>query len=80
MHTLFFFPTFIALYLGLVGEKQTETTNSPFLSQLLIHVNKMFMQTTEIHSLKAMGAYLTDTKRSIKISGHKEVMTRHKVL
>ena len=32
-------PIFIALYLGLVGgEKHTEATTSPFLSQLLIHV------------------------------------------
>ena len=56
---LFVFPFLLPCTWDWWGEKHTETTTSPFLSQLLIHVYKIFMQTTEIHCLKAMGAYPT---------------------
>ena len=67
-----FFFTFIALYLGLVGEKNIQrqppvpsSTNYWYMSTI-----KMFMQSiTEIHCLKAMGAYPTGIKRSYKKSG-----------
>ena len=67
----FVFPFLLPCTWDWWGEKHTETNTSPFLSQLLIHVYKMFMQTTDIHCPKAMGAHPTDTKRSTKISGQK---------
>ena len=73
----FFFFLFFHFYYPVLGtgggkKKHTETTTSPFLSQLLIHIYKMFMQTIEVHCPKATGAHTTDTKRSIKISGQKK--------
>ena len=61
---LFCFSICIALYLGLVGgEKHTETTTSPFLSQLLMHVYKMFKETTEIHCLKKQWVPIQQTQK-----------------
>ena len=52
-----FFPFLLPCTWDWWGEKHTETTTSPFLSQLLIHDYKMFMQTIEIHCPKATGAH-----------------------
>ena len=68
----FLFFHFYCPVLGTGGGKTYRDNPSPFLCQLLIHVYKMFMQTTDIHCPKAMGAHPTDTKRSTKIPGQKK--------
>ena len=70
---LFCFSIFIVLYLGLVGggeHIQRQPTVSSSANYWYMSTIKMFMQSiTEIHCLKAMGAYPTGTKRSFKKSG-----------
>ena len=44
----------------------------PCINKVIIIIIIMFMQTTEIHCPKAMGAHPTDTKRSTKIYGQKK--------
>ena len=81
---------FIALYLDCAeggGRGHTETTTSPFSSQLLTQVymqqgqNASHVLLNEIHCLKSMSAYPNGTKKSNKnTSWAKEAPERPKVL
>ena len=73
-HILFYLSIFIALYFDCGGENIQRQPPVPSSAECRhMSIIMMFMQTiTEIHCLKAMGAFPTGTKRSFKKSGQRK--------